>query len=267
MSSPRRREICATLARSFARPEPASRRIVSSRARPSVRCSRISQNRNSASTQTQTPIQILRSEKASREQNESYRSQHRIATASETDPPRSVPDFLPPRGPGSTPRAPLRRRIASPLSAKRIEGILANGLQHGETWLGFQPGPRAGSGSYPPAMTTLQKDRYRDRDSYCRLLPPLPACSRRQKRKTAETASARLHSTDRDSNQWCCAVFVAVPADRARRRSAIAGGFADRSRMALGDSTLVRAAASSIASGNPSSRETDFLNRQQHFPE
>src|SRR5438105_891639 len=76
-------------------------------------------------------------------------------------------------------------------------------------------------------MTTdPQRDPYQGRELCCRQLLLLPTCIRRQKRKPGERVSARAHSGDRDSNQWCCEESVAVRASQANRRSAIAGGFA-----------------------------------------
>ena len=71
-------------------------------------------------------------------------------------------------------------------------------------------GPHAEPNSYPPGMTTLQRDRYRGRDLYCRRLPPPPTCIRRQTRKADGTVSALPHSKDRDSSQLFCGEFVAV---------------------------------------------------------
>ena len=120
---------------------------------------------------------------------------------------------------------PPRRRLFAALD-EAFESIFANRFQHGEARLGLGPGPCAEPDSYRPGRTSLRRDRYRDRAWYCRRLLPLPRCIRRQRRRAAGTASARRHSIGRDSSRSSCAAFVAARAGRARRRSAIAGGFA-----------------------------------------
>ena len=77
--------------------------------------------------------------------------------------------------------------------------------------------------------------------------PPTKTLSRRK--RPAPPAAA-----GRGSRRWCRAASAAAPADRARRPSAAAAGARAGPAAPAGGRTLIRAAASSIASGRPSSR-------------
>ena len=79
------------------------------------------------------------SETASRERNGSYRFQRHIASASESDPPDSVPDFPPPPGPDSTPHVRVASQTVRRFPARRSRAnsrIVSNIAKRGSVWRG-----------------------------------------------------------------------------------------------------------------------------------
>ena len=85
--------------------------------------------------------------------------------------------------------------------------------------------------------------------------PPRPRrCTRRRRWPGAGRAAAPARRADRSSRRWCRASSAGGPGDLARRRSERRKRRSSRASSAAGESTLTRAAASSMASGNPSRR-------------